>query len=73
MEATSARPYIYAHRPFAELTAAGSTSNANLDAVVEDAAFLVNHPDRAEQYLSVLRQNRLGGAAFAAPRRVGVR
>ena len=73
VEATSARPYIYAHRPFAELTATESTSNADLDAVVEDAAFLVLHPDRAEQYLSVLRQNRLGGAVIVAPTRVGVR
>jgi hypothetical protein len=73
VEATSTRPYIYAHRPFAELSTAGSTSNADLDAVVEDAAFLVLHPDRAEQYLSVLRQNRLGGAVIVAPRRVGVR
>ncbi|KKL89459.1 hypothetical protein LCGC14_1914470 [marine sediment metagenome] len=73
VEATSARPYIYAHRPFAELSAAGSTSNADLDAVVEDAAFLVLHPDRAEQYLSVLRQHRLGGAVVVAPKRVPVR
>ena len=73
VESTSARPYIYAHRPFAELTADDGTSNADLDAVVEDAAFLVLHPDRAEQYLSVLRQNRLGGAVIVAPRRVGVR
>lgn len=73
VEATSTRPYIYAHRPFAELTTTQATSNADLDALVEDAAFLVLHPDRAEQYLSVLRQQRLGGAAIAAPRRVGVR
>jgi len=73
VEGTSTRPYIYAHRPFAELTADDGTSNADLDALVEDAAFLVLHPDRAEQYLSVLRQNRLGGATIVAPRRVGVR
>ncbi len=73
VEGTSMRPYIYAHRPYAELTATEDTSNADLDALVEDAAFLVNHPDRAEQYLSVLRQNRLGGATIVAPRRVGVR
>lgn len=73
VEATSMRPYIYAHRPFAELTAADSTSNADLDAVVEDAAFIVLHPERAEQYLSVLRQQRLGGAVIVAPQRVGVR
>ncbi len=73
VEATSMRPYIYAHRPYAELAATEDTSNADLDALVEDAAFLVNHPDRAEQYLSVLRQNRLGGAVIVAPRRVGVR
>ena len=73
VESTSMRPYIYAHRPYAELTATEDTSNADLDALVEDAAFLVNHPDRAEQYLSVLRQNRLGGATIVAPRRVGVR
>jgi len=73
VESTNMRPYIYAHRPFAELTAADSTSNADLDALVEDAAFIVLHPDRAEQYLSVLRQQRLGGATIVAPRRVGVR
>ncbi len=73
VEATSTRPYIYAHRPLAELTTTQATSTADLDAVVEDAAFLINHPDRAEQYLSVLRQNRLGGAVVVAPRRVGVR
>ncbi len=73
VEGTSMRPYIYAHRPFAELTADDGTSNADLDALVEDAAFIVLHPDRAEQYLSVLRQNRLGGATIIAPRRVGVR
>ena len=73
VQATDTRPYVYAHRPFAELTAADSTSNADLDAVVEDAAFLVLHPDRAEQYLSVLRQHRLGGAVVVAPKRVGVR
>ena len=73
MEATSTRPYIYAHRPFAELTTTQATSNADLDAVVEDAAFLIIHPERAEQYLSVLRQNRLGGAVVVAPRRVGIR
>ncbi len=73
VQATDTRPYIYAHRPFAELTTTQATSNADLDAVVEDAAFIVNHPDRAEQYLSVLRQNRLGGAVVVAPTRVGVR
>lgn len=73
VQATDTRPYIYAHRPFAELTTTQATSNADLDAVVEDAAFLVLHPDRAEQYLSVLRQNRLGGAVVVAPKRVGVR
>ena len=73
VESTSMRPYIYAHRPFAELTATEETSNADLDALVEDAAFIVLHPDRAEQYLSVLRQQRLGGATIIAPRRVGVR
>ena len=73
VQGTSTRPYVYAHRPFAELTTTQATSNADLDAVVEDAAFLVNHPDRAEQYLAVLRQNRLGGAVVVAPTRVGVR
>lgn len=73
VQGTSRRPYIYAHRPFAELTTTQATSNADLDATVEDAAFLVLHPDRAEQYLSVLRQNRLGGAVVVAPTRVGVR
>jgi hypothetical protein len=73
VESTSTRPYIYAHRPFAELSATEDTSNADLDSVVEDAAFLVLHPDRAEQYLSVLRQQRLGGAVIAAPQRVSVR
>jgi hypothetical protein len=73
VESTSMRPYIYAYRPFAELAATEETSNADLDALVEDAAFLVLHPDRAEQYLSVLRQQRLGGATIVAPRRVGVR
>jgi len=73
VEATSARPYIYAHRPFAELTTTQATSNADLDALVEDAAFIVIHPERAEQYLSVLRQNQMGGAVVVAPRRVGVR
>lgn len=73
VESTSMRPYIYAHRPFAELSATEDTSNADLDAVVEDAAFLVLHPERAEQYLSVLRQQRLGGAVIVAPQRVGVR
>jgi len=68
-----ARPYIYAYRPFAELATTQATSTANLDAVVEDAAFIVTHPDRAEQYLSVLRQNRMGGAVVVAPQRVGVR
>jgi hypothetical protein len=73
VESTSMRPYIYAYRPQAELTADDGTSNADLDALVEDASFIVLHSERAEQYLSVLRQQRLGGAAIVAPRRVGVR
>lgn len=73
VEATTTRPYIYAHRPFAELTADGNSTTADLDAVVEDASFIILHPDRAEQYLAVLRQQRMGGAVIVAPQRVGVR
>jgi len=73
VESTSARPYIYAHRPFAELSAAGSTSNADLDAVVEGASILVKHPDRAEGYLRTLRQVQMGDAVVVAPKRVPVR
>ena len=73
VEATSRRPYIYAHRPLAELTTTQATSTADLDAVVESASFIILHPDRAEKYLAALRQVKLGGAVISAPHRVGVR
>ncbi|KKM95070.1 hypothetical protein LCGC14_1191970 [marine sediment metagenome] len=72
VQGTSSRPYIYALRPLAELSADTSTSVAEQDFIVRWAEKLVREPDKAAETLALLRAVAFGRVTTELPTRAGV-
>jgi hypothetical protein len=68
----SARPFIYALRPLAELSADTSNSVAEQDFVVRWAEKLVREPDKASETMALLRAIHFQRVTTELPTRIGV-
>jgi hypothetical protein len=72
VDAGSARPFIYALRPLAELSADTSNSVAEQDFVVRWAEKLVREPDKASETMALLRAIHFQRVTTELPNRIGV-